>query len=72
MAEALGFIASIAGVQLATALYQFADAIANAGFEVRTFASGVIMISQMLTSLRGCLKSPFSVSDQALNTAEES
>jgi hypothetical protein len=76
MAEALGFIASIAGVagagvQLATTLYQFADAIGNAGFEVRTFASGVIMISQMLTSLRDCLKSPLSVSDQAINTAEE-
>jgi hypothetical protein len=76
MAEALGFLASIAGVagagvSLATTLYQFADAIGNAGFEVRTFASGVIMISQMLTSLRESLKSPFSVSSQAISTAQE-
>jgi hypothetical protein len=76
MAEALGFLASIAGVagagvSLATTLYQFADAIGNAGFEVRTFASGVIMISQMLTSLRESLKSPFSASDQAISTAQE-
>src|SRR5215471_14352751 len=76
MADALAFLASItgitgAGVSLATTLYQFADAIGNAGFEVRTFAAGVVATSQMLTSLYDTLKSPCGVSDRALSITKE-